>query len=101
MADLVTLAQAKAHLGIPAALTDNDGDVALKVSQASEMVLTYLNGRGDPDWTSETVPGPVQHAMLLLLTHFYENRGADLRTDDEVWMAVRRLLVQLKDSALA
>ena len=54
---LVTLEQAKIHLGIPLALTDNDGDVALKISQASDTVLDYLKGRADPDWTSDTAPG--------------------------------------------
>jgi hypothetical protein len=103
MADLVTLAQAKAHLGIAAALTDNDVDVALKVSQASQTVLNYLKFKDgeDPDWTSETVPGDIQAAMLLMLTHLYENRGSDMKADEAVWQAIRRLCERHRDPALA
>lgn len=101
MADLATLEQAKAHLGIPLALTDNDTDVRLKLAQASETVLDYLKSRADPDWTSDTVPGPVQAATLLMLTHYYEHRGDDLRADEAVWLAVQRLLMRFRDPALA
>lgn len=101
MASLATLEQAKAHLGIPGALTDNDIDVALKLAQASETILDYLKGRADPDWTSDTVPGPVQAATLLFLTHLYENRGMDVKTDEALWLAVSRLLARFRDPALA
>ena len=100
MAELATLAQAKTHLGIPLALTDNDGDVALKLWQASDAILAYLKSRADPDWTSDTVPGDVQHATLLLLTHFFENRGADMRADEAVWKAIERLLMRRRDPAV-
>lgn len=101
MADLVTLTQAKNHLGIPLALTDNDDDVRLKISQASDTVIDYLKSRADLSWTSDSVPGPVQAACLLLLTHFYENRGQDQQADMAVWEAVGRLLVRYRDPALA
>ena len=101
MAALVTLDQAKTHLGIPLALTDNDGDIALKISQASDTVLDYLKGRADPDWESDNVPGDVQHATLLFVTHFFENRGADMRADEAVWKAVERLLMRRRDPAWA
>lgn len=96
---LVTLEQAKTHLGVPLAFTDSDADIALKVSQASDTVLDYLKSRADPDWSSDTVPGPVQQATLLFVTHFYENRGADMRADEAVWKAVERLLMRLRDPA--
>jgi hypothetical protein len=101
MAALVTLEQAKTHLGIPLTLVDNDADVTLKISHASDTVLNYLKHRADPDWTSDTVPGDVQHATLVLVTHFFENRGNDMRTDEDVWKAVERLLVRYRDPALA
>lgn len=101
MADLATLEQAKAHLGIPLALTDNDADVRLKLAQASDTVIDFIKSRADLSWTSDTVPGPVQAACLLLLTHYYENRGQDQQADDAVWASVRRLLVRYTDSALA
>jgi len=52
-------------------------------------------------WTDLTVPGPVQASVLLLLAHFYEDRGEDLSSDEAVWKAIERLLVTYKYSALA
>ena len=101
MSVLMNLEQAKAQLGIPLSLTDNDTDVALKMTQASDTVMDYLKGRADPAWTPDNVPGPVQAAALLFLTHFYENRGADMKADADVWMAVTRLLMRYRDPALA
>jgi len=172
MAALATLAQAKKHLRVDT--VDQDVDIALKLNQASAMILRYLNGRrisvltltssggvvtvttavahglttndvvtiwgaveleyngaftvtvtasntftyvilGTPAspatggiglstaerWTDLTVPGPVQAAVLVLLTHLYENRGDDLETGESVWTGIERLLVTYKVSALA
>jgi hypothetical protein len=52
-------------------------------------------------WTDLTVPGSVQAAVLVLLTHLYENRGEDLSTGEGVWTGIERLLVTYKQSALA
>lgn len=98
---LATLEQAKAHLGIPLALTDNDTDVALKLSQASDKIMAYLDVRGDDSWTSDTVPGDVQSAVLILLTHLYENRGQDMRGNAEVWESIKDLCMQKRYMTIA
>lgn len=99
MAALVTLRQAKDHLRIDADGQDND--IMLKVLQASAIVQTYLKAQGDPTWTDLTAPGNVQAAVLLMLGHLYEHRGDNLAPDGAVWDAVGRLLVGLRDPALA
>jgi hypothetical protein len=52
------------------------------------------------EWTEVTVPGEVKSATLLLLTHMFEHRD-DLRPDEDVWLAIRRLLERSRDPALA
>jgi hypothetical protein len=54
-----------------------------------------------PSWTDLTVPGPVQAATLLLLSHLYEHRGEDQKTDADLWMALERLLIRFRDPAFA
>ena len=170
MAALVTMDQAKAHLGVVG--PDSDADIQLKVEQASATILDYLKSRAnnvatissisadaaavvtttaahgfstgdtavfadsdsDPDidgsytvtvlttttfsvpvtvttagttgtatvaWTDLTVPGHVQAAVLLLLTHLYERRGDDMKSDEAVWSAIARLLMRSRDPAFA
>jgi hypothetical protein len=53
------------------------------------------------EWTELTVPGPVQAAALLMLTHLFENRGDDQKTDEDLWKAVERLTIRYRDMALA
>jgi hypothetical protein len=58
--------------------------------------------RASAIWTDTTVPGPVQAAILLMLTHLHENRGdAEMERDEHVWQAIGRLLMRLRDPALA
>ena len=174
MAALVTLEQAKAHLGTTH--PDNDGDVQLKAEQASAIVLDFLKRRAHEaqtsavietssvasptvittvsphtfttganvfisghitsvpsinglwtistptassftipvavttagtggtvslQWTAETVPGQVQAAVLLVLTHLYEKRGDDMQSDEVLWQALGRLLWRSRDPAFA
>jgi hypothetical protein len=54
-----------------------------------------------PTWTDATVPGPVQAAVLLLLTHLYKHRGDDPSADAALWEAIGRLLIRFRDPALA
>ena len=96
---LVSLVQAKQHLRITS--YDSDNDVMLKVIQASDIVIDYLKSQADPAWTEDTVPGPVQAAVLLVLAHLHENRGDDMANDERLWEAVGRLLMRFRDPALA
>jgi hypothetical protein len=92
---LVSLADAKAHLRITD--TAHDADITQKLETAQEAILAYEGLAADSTWTDLTVPRAVKHAILLLLTHYYENRGEDLARDEAVWAAIGRLLALYRD----
>lgn len=79
------------------------------VSNATEFTFTIpvnvtiagTGGTAIVEWTSITVPWPVQTAVLLMLAHLYEHRGDDPRADDEVWQSIERVLVRSRTAALA
>lgn len=96
---LVLLPQAKLHLKVTD--TNSDEDIQLKLDQASDIILDYLKGGAGVSWTWKTVPGPVQAATLLMLTHLHTHRGDDMTVDAHVWEAVERLLMRFRDPALA
>jgi len=57
---------------------------------------------GATTWDTSTVPKEVQAAVLVMLTHLYENPGDNMQTVDETaWQAVERLLMRRRDPALA
>lgn len=78
---LITVAQAKAHQRITA--TNEDTDIDLKVSLASEIVMDYLKRADIPEEWIENhsprtydIPFVVQAATLLVFGELYENREA-------------------------
>jgi hypothetical protein len=95
---LVTLPEAKAHLRITD--TAHDADITQKLDAAQEAILAYEALATDPAWTDTTAPKAVKHAILLLLTHYYEDRGEDLARDEAVWAAIGRLLALYRDPTL-
>jgi hypothetical protein len=95
---LVSLPEAKAHLRITD--TTHDADITQKLDAAQEAILAYEALAGDATWTDATVPRAVKHAILLLLTHYYEDRGEDLARDEAVWAAIGRLLALYRDPTL-
>ena len=101
-ATLVTLAQAKAHLRITTpALDPGDVDIQLKLDQAEAIILDYLKRPTPETWEAATVPGPVTAAILLMLARLHEHRGDLEKEDADLWLAVERLLMRLRDPALA
>lgn len=88
MAELVTLAQAKAHLRLTGT-TEHDTDIELKLEEATAMAVSYLkNYIGDTDertaryavidaWTVETVPLEARSGILRILGHLWEIRGGE------------------------
>ncbi len=95
---LVSLAEAKAHLRVTD--TAHDADITQKLEAAQEAVLAYEALAGDPTWDATTAPKAVKHAILLLLTHYYEDRGEDLSRDEAVWTAIGRLLAFYRDPTI-
>lgn len=56
---------------------------------------------GAATFTDLTAPRVIESAVLLTLTHVYENRGDDMRLDEHFWGAITRLLARQRDPALA
>lgn len=100
---LVTLVTAKEHLRITLPPGDPvEADVQLKLDQAEAIILDYIAERVDPLWVSpETAPKPVTAAILLMLARLYEHRGDLEEADADLWLAIERLLMRLRDSAIA
>ena len=100
---LVTLTTAKSHLRITTpALDPGDVDIQLKLDQAEAIILRYLKAQADATWVSPaTAPGNVTAAILLQLTSLWEHRGDDQTQDEKTWMAIERLLIGIRDPALA
>jgi hypothetical protein len=96
---LIDLDIAKKHLRITD--SDHDAEIQTKLDQAGAIVTDYLKAQADPTWNEDTTPAVVQSAVLLMLGHLNENRGPDMRADNEVWAAIERLLMRLRDPAVA
>jgi hypothetical protein len=100
---LVTLETAKLHCRVTDAR--QDADVQRFVDQATAIVLDYLvDNAAAATWTPETVPKPVELAVLMFTQYYYRrNRGddnprdlgmiGDTWTAQEVWTEVRPILI--------
>lgn len=106
---LITYAQAVAHLkqngvldvGSPA----EDSDLAVKIEQASAIVLIYLKRPGEWDVDSLPTDDPefaiVQAAVLKVLGNLYRFRGDDESAAAPVSEDIIRMLSILRDPSLA
>ncbi len=101
MATLASLNEAKTHLRIPLSDTNRDADVQAKLDEANGTILDYLGTDADDTWDTDTVPGPVKASILIMLGNLYENRGDDMKADENAWAAVYRYCTRLRTSALA
>jgi hypothetical protein len=124
--DLVTLAQARRHLRLSEEIgggsppsgsppSAEDEDLQLKIDQATEIILDYIERPADAVWTAEiaswdsaTVPGSVQAAILLQVGQLWRFRGDDqsneqLPASEHGYLAlgVTALLHRFRDPALA
>jgi len=70
--------------------------VAVTVGQSAEAGTV-----GAPAWTEATAPGSVTASILLMVGRLYEHRGDMEEHDADLWMAIERLLMRLRDPALA
>lgn len=102
---LVTLEVAKNHLRIEAAYTDEDGNIARKVAQASSILLNYLKVATD-NWQDSSgepvdVPPLIEAAVLLILGALYENVDGSTDAPQPLSQAAKDLVHRYRDPALA
>ncbi len=104
MSDLITLADAKAHLRVDGSA--HDADITLKIHQASAIILNHLKLTELPGaWITTAspevlaVPYNVLAATFLVLGELFENREAAVA--DPLSSSIRNLLIGLRDPSLA
>src|SRR5262245_66469975 len=96
---LLTLDHAKTHLRITDDL--HDAEVQGYLDEAEATILDYLKPtrtgepRDDWPWTAETLPKPVEAAMLVFLSHPFDDRRLAITAEEKgdnagVWDAVKR-----------
>lgn len=101
---LITLEQAKRHLGIALTDTSRDNDITMKANAASDAILNYLKLDATSPlvaWDDSNARPRWQQATLLLLGRFDQQRGDDEGNDEACWKAIERLLIRDRDPALA
>ena len=99
MAVLVTLDEARTHLGI--LVTAYDARIDATRAAASALVVDYLGARADPTWTELTVPRHVHQGILYAVAHLWEHRGDDMSLDEVFWAALGRILRRSRDPSVA
>lgn len=55
---------------------DADSDLALKIVQAEEIVMDFIQPKPDTPWTEDTVPGEVSAAAILVVGYLRDNTDA-------------------------
>lgn len=115
---LVTVEQVNnaLHLDLDAEIaadeSDDDADTArlddveLKIAQATDAVLDYLKIEEEyVTWTTDTVPGRVSAAIILIVKSLYDDSGkAEMLSglaNGDLTNPVVALLYRLRDPALA
>lgn len=99
----MTLQQAKDHLRI--VVTEDDDDIDLKLSQASEIVMDYIKKKEVPaDWIEDNspityaIPFVIQAATLRVISNLFEEREGVVPA---ISPDVVSLLERFRDPALA
>jgi len=103
---LVTLAMAQQRLRVIFVTSQPEiqNDLTAIVQQASDAVRNYLKSANDPTWTDTSAPPVVQAAVLTLAACWWTHKGDDSAPQDYdagAWKQVERLLMQIRDPALA
>lgn len=102
MANLATLAQAKAQLRVD--WTEEDNHISLLLDAAESAVLDYI--KRDYEWTSANVPKAVTLSILVMVSVFYDyyRNGAGVENNianGYLPPAVTSLLHRYRSPALA
>ena len=72
---LVELEVAQSHLSQTPGVSQVDVEIQAKLAQATAFVIRACGTLADATWTVETVPAPVQTAILMHLAELYADRG--------------------------
>lgn len=109
---LITIGVAKDHLRIDHA--EDDTQIELAIDDASAAVLGYIHrvigtpSEDDPsivDWTPDTVPLEIRRAVMIMLSHLYDDRSAGAQSNDIAMgylpLAVTSLLHRWRDPVMA
>lgn len=107
MATLITKEQAVDHLRIPS-LEEVEEDLALKMEQATALVLVYLKRTTDADgedWTLESTDSEfpiVQGAILEVLANLFYDRGdREKPSDGPITPRIKNALSMLRTPTVA
>lgn len=52
---------------------DADADIALKIAQAEDIVLDFVQPKPDPAWDAASVPARVTAAIILVVGYLYDD----------------------------
>lgn len=103
---LVTIEQVKAALRID--YDDADADLELKISQAEDIVLDFVQPKPDPAWTPDTVPGRVTAAIIIAISCLLDDTEEHLAmlsglsgSNPDPKNPIAALLWRLRDPTLA
>jgi uncharacterized phage protein (predicted DNA packaging) len=94
MAELLTLSEVKSYLRVEH--SEEDTFLNMLITAARNYAEVFLNRPiRQEDMTAETtweVPESVRLAMLMLVAHWYDNRGVIGKVDGEIAFSVSALL---------
>lgn len=86
MSDLCTLEQVNLALKLDLAgaapdfaADERTPDIALKIAQASDIVLDYLNPKPEPDWDATTAPRRVNAATIIVVRCLLDDSADSLQ----------------------
>ncbi|MET3899677.1 hypothetical protein ABIB57_003639 [Devosia sp. UYZn731] len=77
----VTVAQVNGALRLdlvgdaPFADDERTADITLKIAQAENIVLDFVQPKPDPAWTADTVPGRVTAAVIMLVGYLLDDES--------------------------
>lgn len=108
--DLVSPALVKKHLRLPSDFTAEDDLIGAYIVHATATILNHIV-RDDDDWiaeieawTDDTVPPPVQAAILQQVAELYRFRGDETAPERDLGFlspTIRALLTSYRDPTVA
>lgn len=108
--DLVSVDLVKQHLRLASDFTAEDDLIGTYILHATAAIVDYIT-RDDDDWiaeiaawTEDTVPPPVQAAILLQVAEIYRFRGDEDGPNREIGFVspqIRALLMPYRDPTIA